>query len=49
MMTPFKSTFYDRKDLEIISGLVEERTSVLDLGCGDGSLLKKLTRTIFYP
>ena len=42
MMTPLKPIFFDRKDLEIISSFVEKNTSVLDLGCGDGSLLKKL-------
>ena len=42
MMKELRSIFYDRKDLEFISGLVERNTSVLDLGCGDGSLLKKL-------
>jgi len=42
-MTPFK-LIYKRKDLEIISSLVEENTSVLDLGCGDGTLLEKLKK-----
>jgi len=31
-----------RPDLEIISELIEENSSVLDLGCGDGDLLFKL-------
>lgn len=34
-----------RGDLEIISPWVEDRTSVLDLGCGDGSLLAHLQQT----
>ncbi|MBN1520889.1 MAG: methionine biosynthesis protein MetW, partial [Candidatus Aureabacteria bacterium] len=37
-----RSIFFKRTDLEIISGLVHEGASVLDLGCGDGCLLKKL-------
>ena len=42
MMKILRSLFFDRKDLDIISSLVEEGSRVLDLGCGDGSLLKKL-------
>jgi len=34
-----------RGDLEIISPWVEDATSVLDLGCGDGSLLAHLQAT----
>ncbi len=32
----------ERKDLEIIAGLVPQGSSVLDLGCGDGELLAYL-------
>ncbi|MCK5706437.1 MAG: methionine biosynthesis protein MetW [Candidatus Aureabacteria bacterium] len=42
MIAEFQKKYLKRKDLKIISGLVKENTSVLDLGCGDGSLLKKL-------
>ena len=31
-----------RRDLEIIAGLVEENSRVLDLGCGDGLFLRRL-------
>ena len=40
-MTPKRSE-YSRPDLQIISDLVEPNSSVLDLGCGAGELLKKL-------
>ncbi len=42
-MTSYKSILR-RTDLEIISSLVEENSSVLDLGCGDGTLLLKLKK-----
>ena len=42
MIAIFDKNILGRKDLEIISDFVKENTSVLDLGCGDGSLLKKL-------
>ena len=38
----YKSIAFRRIDLEIISALIHDGASVLDLGCGDGSLLKKL-------
>ena len=31
-----------REDLELISSWVKKNSSVLDLGCGDGNLLKIL-------
>ena len=34
-----------RKDFEAISNWIEPNTSVLDLGCGDGSLLVNLQET----
>ena len=34
----------DRKDLEIVAGLVPPGSRVLDLGCGDGSMLDYLQR-----
>jgi methionine biosynthesis protein MetW len=34
----------ERPDLRIIAGLVEERSTVLDLGCGTGELLDLLAR-----
>ena len=40
-MTP-KRAEYSRPDLQIISDLIEPNSSVLDLGCGAGELLKKL-------
>lgn len=33
-----------RYDLEIISGLVEEKTKILDIGCSDGELLEFLKK-----
>ncbi len=35
----------ERKDLEILAGLVPEGSRVLDLGCGNGELLAHLQRT----
>ena len=35
----------DRKDIELIAGLVPEGSRVLDLGCGDGELLALLRDT----
>ncbi len=40
-MSP-KHKEYTRPDLQIIFDLVEQGSSVLDLGCGNGDLLKKL-------
>jgi methionine biosynthesis protein MetW len=37
-----KRSEYSRPDLQIISDLIEPNSSVLDLGCGAGELLKKL-------
>jgi methionine biosynthesis protein MetW len=34
----------ERRDLELIASLVPAGSRVLDLGCGDGALLEKLTR-----
>jgi methionine biosynthesis protein MetW len=34
-----------RADFEVIARLIPERASVLDLGCGDGSLLRFLSET----
>ena len=34
-----------RVDLRLIAGMVAERTRVLDIGCGDGSLIDYLFRT----
>ena len=34
--------FNSRRDLEIISALAEPGSRILDLGCGDGSFLRKL-------
>jgi methionine biosynthesis protein MetW len=39
------ATLKARADFEVIARLVPERASVLDLGCGDGSLLQFLTET----
>ncbi len=36
--------FADRVDLHLISRLVEEGSTVLDLGCGDGNLMELLIR-----
>jgi methionine biosynthesis protein MetW len=35
----------ERRDLEVIAGLVPEGSRVLDLGCGNGELLAHLKRT----
>ena len=40
-MTP-KNPTYTRPDLDIIVTLIKENSSVLDLGCGSGDLLKRL-------
>lgn len=40
-MSP-KHKAYTRPDLQIIFDVIESGSSVLDLGCGDGDLLKKL-------
>lgn len=40
-MTP-KNPTYTRPDLDIIVALIKENSSVLDLGCGSGDLLKRL-------
>jgi cyclopropane fatty-acyl-phospholipid synthase-like methyltransferase len=34
-----------RQDYEIITALVSDEATVLDLGCGDGSLLSHLSDT----
>ena len=34
--------FNSRRDLEIIAGLIPEKSRVLDLGCGDGIFLRQL-------
>ncbi len=39
MSRPFVHSVLGRKDYAIISELVEERSRVLDLGCGEGELL----------
>jgi methionine biosynthesis protein MetW len=39
------ATLKARADFEVIARLIPERASVLDLGCGDGSLLQFLTET----
>ncbi len=39
------ATLRARADFEVIARLIPERASVLDLGCGDGSLLQFLTET----
>lgn len=36
--------FNNRPDLQIIANLVEKNSKVIDLGCGDGSLLDYLTK-----
>lgn len=35
-------TARNRVDLQLIAGLIQDRSSVLDLGCGDGELLQML-------
>ena len=42
-MTPQK-LLHIRLDLELISDLVAENSTVLDLGCGTGDLLYKLLK-----
>ena len=39
------ATLKARADFEVIARLIPERASVLDMGCGDGSLLQFLTET----
>ena len=39
-----QSVFENRRDLQIVSRLIEENSRVLDLGCGDGSFLAYLKR-----
>ena len=39
----FKLKKFERADFEIITDIVETGSRVLDLGCGDGRLLRKLT------
>lgn len=43
-MKKLLATLNNRADLSIIAELIECRSSVLDLGCGDGSLLHYLIR-----
>ena len=31
-----------KKEFQIIAGLIENHTNVLDVGCGDGTLMKYL-------
>ena len=31
-----------KKEFQIIAGLIENHTKVLDVGCGDGTLMKYL-------
>jgi len=38
----FKLKKFERADFEIITDIVEPHSKVLDLGCGDGRLLRKL-------
>ena len=37
--------FENRRDLQIVSRLIEENSRVLDLGCGDGAFLAHLKKT----
>ena len=39
------STAFDRPDFDVIAGWVQPGERVLDLGCGDGSLLRRLIET----
>ncbi len=39
------STAFDRPDFDVIAGWVQPGERVLDLGCGEGSLLKRLIET----
>jgi len=41
-MTPIMTTIQNRPDFDVIAGWIEPGHKVLDLGCGDGSLLKHL-------
>lgn len=45
MAEKISSTTLSRYDLQIISEWIEPNSKVLDLGCGDGSLLKHLQET----
>ena len=40
-----QSVFENRRDLQIVSRLIEENSRVLDLGCGDGVFLAHLKKT----
>lgn len=44
-MIKLLSALQNRLDLSIIAGWIEPDSSVLDLGCGDGSLLEHLVRS----
>ncbi|MGB0388302.1 MAG: methionine biosynthesis protein MetW [Ardenticatenaceae bacterium] len=41
---PRQTFFASRPDLRLLSDLIDPHTSVLDLGCGDGTLLEYLVR-----
>lgn len=38
------SLFNTDKDFNVISNMIPARSSVIDVGCGDGSLLKYLDK-----
>ena len=42
-MTPRSKLLEKRPDLHVVSGMIEPKARVLDLGCGDGAFLKMLT------
>ncbi|MBN2137558.1 MAG: homoserine O-acetyltransferase [Sedimentisphaerales bacterium] len=41
--TPIENAFRTRVDYELIESLIEPGSTVLDIGCGDGELLARLT------